>query len=123
VVLRSAVGAEALARIWRVSDAGAAEIASKPPVEPGNAPLAVRTVDPWPIAAQMHSRPRNPDVLGSAVTSQVQNEPMSRDAHARYARPFQASTEGDPTFTKKALAPEETHVETIARQLFNREAV
>jgi hypothetical protein len=123
VVLRPAIGAEALARIWRVSDAGAAEIAPKPPVEPGNAPLAVRAVHPWPLAAQMHSRPRHPDVLGGAVTSQVLNEPISRDAHAHYARPFQARADGDPTFAEKALASQEAHVEAIACQLFDREAV
>jgi hypothetical protein len=56
------------------------------------------------------------------VTPQVQNEPISRDAHARYARPFQARADGDPLIAKKAFAAKVSNVEAIARQLFNSEA-
>jgi hypothetical protein len=108
-----------LAGIRGIADTGAAEVASEPVVEPRHPGLAVRAMQPGAFPAEMQSRPRNANLLGHPMASQLQDETISSDAHLRDTRPLQSGAYRDPVITNQALASQEAYVEAIARQLLN----
>jgi hypothetical protein len=78
--MRPSLSAERLAGINRISDAGAAEIAPEALIELGYAPLAVRAMHPWPLAAEVRPGPGNLNALRWTVSQFEQND-VSSDAH------------------------------------------
>jgi hypothetical protein len=78
--MRPGLGAECLAGINRIADAGSAEIASEALIELGYAPLAVRAMHPWPLASEMRPGPGNSNALRWTVSQFEQND-VSSDAH------------------------------------------
>jgi hypothetical protein len=67
--------AQRLAGINPSADAAATEVARKPEVEPYNARLlAIETMDPRSIAAEMKLFPRGSDSLGERMASQVEQD-------------------------------------------------
>ena len=79
--MRPSLSAESLAGINGVSNAGAAEIASQAAVEPCDLLFAVRTVHPWPLAAEMHLCPGDPNALWDRVASEIKQDCVSDHTH------------------------------------------
>jgi hypothetical protein len=113
------LGAELLGRVRRIANAGAAKVASQTGVEPCDAGLAVRAVQPRTFPSEMHRRPRDANLLGHTMASQVQDETISSDAHLRDTWPLQGGADRDPVITNEALASQEAYVEAIVRHLLN----
>jgi hypothetical protein len=60
-------------------------------------------------------------MLGNTVASQIQGEQISGDAHTRDMWPLQTWAKSHQAIVKEALAPQESYIEAVARQLLDRE--
>ena len=103
--------AQSLAGIDRIADASAAEIAAESRIELGRTLLAVRTMHPRPLAAEMAPRPSDPNPLGRREAEQVEEDQVSRNPHAFDRGPLQRRADRDPIVAKQLSAPQFANVE------------
>ena len=118
--VRPSLSAESLACINRIADASAAKTAAQPIVELRHALFAVRTVEPWPLAAEMHFCPRDPNALWDRVASEVKQDCVSGCSdlailgHPSIGRNVTQSPQ-------RAPSPKLANVQAVAGQLLDRE--
>jgi hypothetical protein len=111
--------AERLARVNRIANAGAAEIASQALIEPSHVPLAMWTMNPRSLAAEMNLGPGDAYPLRRADAPEVQQDRKSGCSYLRDAGPSQQGAKCDPVTAKKAPAPKFAHVKTIDRKFLD----
>jgi hypothetical protein len=68
---------------------------------------------PWPLAAQMHVCPRDPNALWDRVASQVEEGGISGCTYLSDLGPPQHWAERDPIAPKQASAPKFANVQTV----------
>src|SRR5215831_15053922 len=112
-----------LACVDRITDAGATAEAGQSVEQPRHASLAVRTMQPWPAAAEMAPAPRNPDLLRRDLIEQYQLDQVPGDPHLVDPRPPQRRPQCNPTVPENVGTLKLAHVQTIGRQFFDRQSV